>query len=130
MSTSRSSTLAQAPQYPSQAGRPGAQLSTRRWPRVLRLYLLVHGTWLVLYALLGKGFAYAGWPPFYVSEMLVALAVVAMACSGCLSKLVRTPLGVLLSCFIAWQLIRTVPFLRTYEMDTLRDAAIWGYSVF
>jgi hypothetical protein len=130
MSTSWSSTLAPAPNYPWQARRSRLRVNTRSWPRVLRLYLLIHGTWLLLYALLGKGFAYAGWPPLYVSEILLALALIAIASSGCLARLLRTPLGCLLSCFIAWQMVRTVPFFQTYEMDTLRDAAIWGYSVF
>jgi len=96
----------------------------------LRVYLLIHAAWLILYALLGKGFAYAGWPPFYVSEVLVVLAFIAIGSSGCVLRLLRTPLGVLLSCFIVWQLIRTAPFVQIYEMDTLRDAAIWCYSVF
>jgi hypothetical protein len=116
--------------YRVHAGTSLSQVSTRDWPRSLRLYLLIHGMWLLLYALLGKGFAYAGWPPLYVSEILVAFALVAIASSGCLARLLRTPLGILLSCFIAWQLIRTVPFFQTYEMDTLRDAVIWGYSIF
>src|SRR5436190_5529170 len=82
------------------------------WPRLLRVYLLIHATWLVMYALLGKGFAYAGWPPFYVGEILAVLAFIAIVSSACSLRLVRTPLGILLSSFVAWELIRTLPFVE------------------
>ena len=124
------SVFVRASRFTAHPGSKRMRLGTRSWPSFFRIYLVIHGLWLVLYAVLGKGFAYAGWPPFYVSEMLVGLALIAIASSGCTLRLLRTPLGLLMSCFIAWQLVRTVPFFGTYEIDTLRDAAIWGYSVF
>ncbi len=102
----------------------------RRWPRALRIYVGIHSIWLVLYAFLEKGFAYAGWAPFYVSELLVLLGVVALIGTRSLPTLIRTPLGICVSCFLAWQAACTVPYVEEYGIDALRDGALWGYSLF
>ncbi len=49
---------------------PPAPAPARRAPDPagLRLYAALHCTWFVLYAFLGKGFAYAGWQSFYVAK--------------------------------------------------------------
>jgi hypothetical protein len=101
-----------------------------RWPRPLSAYLVIHGIWFVSYALLGKGFAYVGFPPLYVGELLLVFAVLALFFSERISALVRTPLGCLMIAFGVWQLLCAAPYLDTYGTDTLRDSAIWGYAVF
>ncbi len=103
---------------------------TRPWPRLLSAYAITHGAWLVLYALLGKGFAYAGFAPFYVGELLLLLALLAVLGSGRLVALIRTPLGVIMLTFLLWQLACLLPYISTYGIDSLRDSAIWGYAVF
>jgi hypothetical protein len=45
-------------------------------------------------------------------------------------SLVRTPIGVLLSCFLVWQLICAAPYLDVYGVDTFRDSVIWAYALF
>ncbi len=90
----------------------------------------MHGVWLVLYALLGKGFGYAGFPPFYVGELLLLFALVALAFSRRTIALLRTPLGLLMISFMIWQLACTLPYLDTYGVDALRDSVIWAYAVF
>lgn len=100
------------------------------WPLPLRLYVLMHGSWLGLYAFFGKGFAYAGWPPLYVSEFLMILGLVILVASRTLGHLLRTPIGALSVGFLALQLNATAPYLETYGLDTLRDGALWGYSLF
>src|SRR5579871_1957093 len=100
------------------------------WPTGLKAYLIMHAVWLCMYALLGKGFAYAGWSPFYVSELLLVLACVATVGTGRIAVLFRTPLGVLMGIFLAWQVVCMTPYLEIYGVDTLRDSAIWGYATF
>jgi hypothetical protein len=90
----------------------------------------MHGVWLVLYALLGKGFGYAGFPPFYVGELLLLFALAALALSRRTVALLRTPLGMLAISFMIWQLACTLPHLDTYGVDALRDSVIWAYAVF
>jgi hypothetical protein len=100
------------------------------WPLTLKTYAILHGTWFALYAFLGKGFAYAGWTPFYVSELLFVLAVPALLATRRVMSLARTPIGAILGCFIVWQLICAAPQLDVYGVDTLRDSVIWAYALF
>lgn len=100
------------------------------WPRFLLLYSSLHGLCFALYAFLGKGFAYAGWQPFYVGELLLLLAVFAFFAARRARSVLVTPTGGVLMCFMAWQLICMVPYLDVYGLDALRDSVIWGYGVF
>ncbi len=100
------------------------------WPRFLLFYSSLHGLCFALYAFLGKGFAYAGWRPFYVSEFLLLLAVPTFFAARRTRSLLVTPVGGALLSFMCWQLICTVPYLDAYGMDALRDSVIWGYAFF
>jgi len=100
------------------------------WPRILLSYAFLHGLWFALYAFFGKGFAYVGWPPFYVSEFLLGLALITLLATRRLGSLVLTPLGGILSCFVLWQITSMVPYLETFGFNALRDSVIWGYSLF
>ncbi len=87
------------------------------------------------YAFLGKGFAYLGVGEVYVGEVGLALGVSTFAVSAALGRLrIRALLALpglgLLLVFVAWQALRTVPFLRQYGIDALRDGALWGYAAF
>lgn len=100
------------------------------WPRHLLFYSSLHGLCFALYAFLGKGFAYAGWHPFYVSELLLLLAIPAFFATRRVRSLLATPIGGVLLCFMIWQLICMVPYLDTYGIDSLRDSVIWAYGFF
>lgn len=83
---------------------------------------------LLGYAFLGRGFAYLGMPPLFVGEMVFALGLLAVLARG-----FRTRLSVvewLLLAFIGWGALTTIPYLPTYGIDAMRDAAFWGYSLF
>ena len=101
-----------------------------QWPKFPSVYVVLHGIWLALYALLGKGFAYAGFPPLYVGEMLLVLAVFCLLSARRTIHLFATPIGLVLGLFVAWQAGCTVPYLGTYGPDALRDGAVWGYALF
>lgn len=100
------------------------------WPRFLLFYSFLHCLFFALYAFLGRGFAYAGWPPFFVSELLLLFAVPAFFAARRSRDLFLNPVGVLLLCFTVWQSACMTPFLGTYGIDSLRDSVIWGYAVF
>jgi hypothetical protein len=80
------------------------------------------------YAFLGRGFAYLGVAPVYVGE--VGLLVGLLALAATLPR--RRLLGVewVIIAFMAWGLIRTVPYASEHGLDALRDAALWGYAAF
>jgi hypothetical protein len=83
---------------------------------------------LIGYAFLGKGMAYVGVAPIYVGEMVLVLALLAIAVS--VSGARWHPFHLVLLAFMAWGLIRTVPYIAIYDIDALRDGVSWGYGVF
>lgn len=109
---------------------PSARPATNAWPTGLKCYAGIHGLWLASYAFLGKGFAYAGWAPFYVTELLMLVGIAALVASGALGTLVKSRIGILATLFALWQLACTLPYLQTYGVDSFRDGALWGYSAF
>ena len=108
----------------------GARRLASRWPRGLRAYVILHGVWIALYALFGKGFAYAGISPFYVGEVLLILALVVFAVSRRVGSIFFTPVGLVLALFLGWQALSAAPYLEIYGFDTLRDSVIWAYAAF
>jgi hypothetical protein len=89
-----------------------------RWLKVL-LFVL----WG--YALLGRGFAY-----FFLGEMLLVAGVFVFVSSRRIGIILNDPILMLWAIFALWGAIRTVPFLRTYRFDAVRDAVLWGYGFF
>jgi hypothetical protein len=87
---------------------------------------------LVGYAFLGRGFAYVGFPPIFVGEIGLFLAVAAILTSLGRFKhtLWRCPVSWLLILFIAWGAACTYPYLDLYGGDALRDGVIWGYALY
>lgn len=106
------------------------QSTIARWPTPLRLYLWIHSIWVALYLLLGKGFAYAGWAPFYAGEMLLIASVVALFLTRSSRALVSSFIGKTIMLFLVWQAVCTIPYIATYGIESFRDGALWGYSFF
>jgi len=96
----------------------------------LRWYVLVHCLCFLLYAGLGKGFAYAGASPIFVGEVLLLCGLWAAIRAGKLLFLACKPIGFLLILFSLWELGCTLPFVDVYGVDALRDAVLWVYSIF
>jgi len=101
-----------------------------RWPRGLHAYIVLQGIWIALYALLGKGFAYAGVSPIYAGEILLVFGFLTFVVSRRIGSILRTPIGVVLILFLGWQVVSAVPYLEVYGLETLRDSVIWAYAVF
>ena len=96
--------------------------------RVIAVFHGWLGMILIGYAFFGRSFAYVGVNPIYVGEMALGLAVLSILMSLSRARLGR--LHALLFLFMAWGLVRTVPYLGTYGIDALRDAVLWGYALF
>jgi len=81
------------------------------------------------YAFCGRGFAYLGFPPVYVGEIvLVAASLLSLRAWRACRRL--HPSGYVLLIFLAWCAVRTGPGVLDYGLDALRDAAQWGYAAF
>ena len=101
----------------------GAHLGHDRYLALLAIVLLG-------YALMGKGFAYLGFPPLYVGEIAFLSGIVVLLRTGAFVGALATLPAVLLVVLMAWVLARTFPFIGLYGFDSLRDSAIVIYGSF
>jgi hypothetical protein len=93
-------------------------------------YLLLLGAGLAGYALLGKGFAYIGFPPIFMGEILLLAGMLAcLAGRGCWRAVAMGPAWPLLA-FMVWGACRTLPYVNAYGLDSLRDGMTWGYATY
>jgi hypothetical protein len=93
-------------------------------------YLALLAIALLGYALMGKGFAYLGFPPLYVGEIAFITGIVVFLRTGALVGALATLPALLLAVLMAWILARTVPFVSVYGFDALRDSVIIMYGGF
>jgi O-Antigen ligase len=101
--------------------------TTARIPWPLRLLFVG----FVLYAALGKGFAYAGWPPFFVGELLlVALVVAALAGDLAIPRHAPALVTAGVVALAAVQLVFDALFGVTPLIETLRGLAPIYYASF
>ena len=97
-------------------------------PAMVPIFQVCLAAILAGYAFLGRGVAHLGIPPLYVGEAVLGIGLIAIAVSVDRAK--WRPIHVAILAFAAWGAIRTIPYIGTYGIDALRDAVIWGYSVF
>ncbi len=93
-------------------------------------FLMLLSGVLLGYALGGRGFAYLGFPPFFVGEIAFLMGIAVFLKTGCLVAALATLPGVLLATTMAWVLVRTLPFIGVYGTDALRDSVIVMYGGF
>jgi hypothetical protein len=95
-----------------------------------RSFCWMLGFILIGYAFFGRAFAYLGVPPVYVGEMTLGLGLLSALVDQRRRLAFRSPLAWLYMAFALWGAVRTIPYLRTYGLDALRDAVTWGYGAF
>lgn len=101
-----------------------SQPVTSRWLVFLCITLLG-------YALLGKGWAYQGIPPFlFVGEIALLTGLWIVVSAGRFDGVLQSRTFFFMALLAAWGTMRTLPYLRTCGADALRDAVIWGYGIF
>ena len=93
-------------------------------------YILALSCVLMGYAVLGKGFAYLGYPPVLVGELTFVAGFFVLLRSGCLVAVFASGPSLLLAAIMGWTLLRTLPFVGTYGFDALRDSVIIMYGGF
>ncbi len=93
-------------------------------------YLLALCLTLAGYASLGKGVAYAGYPPLYIGEIMLMLGLcAAMRTRSGLALFASGPVLVLIA-LMAWVLLRTIPFVGIYGLEAVRDSVVAMYGLF
>jgi O-Antigen ligase len=93
-------------------------------------YLALLAIVLLGYALMGKGFAYLGFPPLYVGEIAFLTGIVVLFRIGAFVGALTTLPALLLIALMSWVLVRTLPFVGLYGFDALRDAVVVIYGSF
>src|SRR3984957_14158331 len=91
-------------------------------------YLAFLAIVLLGYAVMGKGFAYLGFPPLYVGEIAFLSGIIVFLRTGASVGALATLPAVLLVALIALVLARTLPFLGLYGFDSLRDSTVVIYG--
>jgi len=100
-------------------------------PSLVSAWLVAVGCLLVGYALFGRGFAYLGFPPLYIGELvLVAGILISVGLIRGLQELFMLRTSWILLAFMLFGLMRTIPFVPVFGIDALRDAVIWAYGAF
>jgi hypothetical protein len=93
-------------------------------------YLALLAIVLLGYALMGKGFAYLGFPPLYVGEIAFLTGIVVFLRTGAFVGALATLPALLLVALMAWVLACTLPFFGLYGFDSLRDSVVVVYGCF
>ena len=102
--------------------------SARRSPG--HVWLIMLGVVLAGYAIAGRGFAYVGYPPIFISEITLLVGLVVLGRQRRWLELLSMPTVLLILAFSALGVARTLPYLGTYGIDALRDGVLYGYSLF
>ena len=101
---------------------------TRR--RIADKWMLFLAISLAGYALAGRGYAYIGLPPFYISEVLLGLGLLCFLMTRGWMQAMRIPPAVAVLPLAVWGFFRLVPNVPEYGIDAARDAVVWAYAAF
>src|SRR5262245_46549752 len=93
-------------------------------------YLALLAIVLLGYALMGKGFAYLGFPPLYMGEIAFLTGIVIFLRAGTFPGALTTLPALLLVALMALVLVRTLQFFGLYGLDSVRDSVIVMYGGF
>lgn len=111
-----------------------AEAHVPRGRRVVNLFVRLMPIVLAAYAMFDRGAAWIHIPgiPLFAGEAMVTLAllVIAGATGTVLAGAKSRIPSALLLVFVLWGLLRTLPYVGTYHLDAIRDAALWYYAVF
>jgi hypothetical protein len=99
-------------------------------PRILRVFLNFFCFVLAGYVLLGRNFAYLGFPPLYVGEIALALGIAAALTAGNLTSAIVNLPGLALALLMLWTAFRAIPYWDNYGLDAPRDAMLVFYGLF
>lgn len=94
-------------------------------------FFVFYLTVLLGYALLNRLFAYiAIIPPLYIGDLLLICGMFVFIFTSKKTKILNNCVSKMLIIFVTWGVIRTVPYISRYGVNSFKDAALWGYSLF
>ena len=87
-------------------------------------YVTLIGCMLMGYALDGRAFAYLGYPPLFVAEIMLLVGVAVFATTRQWRQLLTNPRTWPLLGLCAWGALQTLPYFSIYGMSAARDAVV------
>jgi hypothetical protein len=82
------------------------------------------------YALMGKGFAYIGYPPLLIGEVTMALGLLVIYRSGCGVAMLASLPSLLLLTLLSLVTAKAFAALGTYGFDAIRDGVVVIYGLY
>lgn len=92
------------------------------------LFLISLLVLLVGYLAQGRGFSYFGIPPLYIGELGLGLGLFASLFAA--RRWRFSGIHIILVLYMLFGLARTTPKISEYQLDAIRDAALWFYASF
>jgi hypothetical protein len=94
-------------------------------------YLVLLTIVLLGYALMGKGFAYLGFPPLYVGEIALLTGIVVFLRTGAVVASLATLPSLVLVALMVLVLARTIPFVGVYRFPARQhDHHVWRLCLY
>lgn len=85
---------------------------------------------LLGYALAGRGYAYFGYPPLFIGEVLLAVGLLAFLTTAGWMRAMRMAPAMATIPLVLLGFFRVLPGLGEYGVEAARDAVVWAYAAF
>ena len=122
-------------ELPSHRMTPGS--ATPSQPRRARPERDLHDSYALLvcivlagYALMGKGFAYIGYPPLLIGEVTMGLGLIVIYRSRCGYAMLASLPSLLLLVLMALVVAKVALAVRPYGVDAIRDGVVIIYGLY
>jgi O-Antigen ligase len=95
-----------------------------------RINLALIAFLLMGYAFLDKGFAYVGFFPVFIGEIIFAVMLLITIITGTNAQYFRSPICQALLLFLAWEVMILVFYTKGTWVNAMRDSVTWAYAAF
>lgn len=92
-------------------------------------FIAFHSIVLIGLVLMQRGFAYIGVAPLFIGEIALLIGLGIFMWTGGAAMIFRGWTTTVLSLFMIWGALQTIPYIPTYGMAAIRDANLWWYAL-
>jgi O-antigen ligase len=95
-----------------------------------RAYCVILAAVVIGYAFMNKSFAYVGYNPVFISEIMLALGLGVLFIGGVNLAFLRSPISLITMVFVTWCFLTAIPAFSLDPILAARDSVIWIYAAF